>query len=269
MAFHKMGQIFWASVIAILLGIGVPGLAGAEDYKVFQSQEYGFSMKYPSSWVKINQPKGNYYKVFQTAEPVGQVRARINVAAHRPVKDPISVFLDELRNAIKELQSKAKSPNKQPVKMLDEGEFKSDVPGAYYFFIQALDDKAKTWMDVVIVFFKHDDVLLRVSCLAPSDRIQDFHQIFNDVLLSVRFGGTAGAAGPREQAEQPAESQQPAPAVPAPGSSPAPEAPAPSGPAPSVAPSVQPSGPGAARPSAPAPRGPMRRPERSSTGIVE
>ncbi len=183
--------------IAILV---IPAISLAEDYKVFTSEEYGFSMKYPANWVKIDNPKGNYYVVFQAPDLVDGFRNRIHVAAHKPVKDPLNVFLQELRNGIKDLQGKAEKKDKQEVRIQDEGEFRSEVPGTYYFFIQALENKLKIWMDIVIVFYKHDQTLLRISCLAPSKNMEKSHQMFNDVLVSVRF--TEGKPETRPPAPQ-------------------------------------------------------------------
>jgi len=243
-------------------------------------------MKYPASWIKIDKPKGNYYVVFQSPELTDNFRNRIHVAAHKPVKDPLKVFLQELRNGIKDLQEKPGSgPEKQQVKIIDEGEFRSEVPGAYYFFIQAYEDKLKLWMDIVIVFYKHQDTLLRISCLAPSKSMEKYHGLFNSVLVSVKFQ-TESASAPRPA---PPGRVAPAPApggpstrevepAPGPGGPPVAEPeeestsgeqptelrPEPAAPSPPPArPSVQPSP--APRPG---PRGPARMPERPATGIV-
>lgn len=256
------------ATIMILFALIIPGTLWAQDYKEFVSDEYGFSMKYPSTWVKIDQPKGNYYKQFQAPDLTDNFRPRIHVAAHKPVKDPISVFLQEFRNGIKDLQKPSgTAKEKQEVRILDEGEFKCEVPGAYFFFIQALEDKLKIWMDIVIVFYKHDQTLLRISCLAPSSGMEKFQQMFNDVLVSVKF--TAGEA----EVTPPPRTTAPAPA-PAPPPSAMPPAPRPSPPvmAPEPAPETRSQPP--ARPTQPAPapkpgpRGPSREPERPATGIV-
>ncbi len=282
--------------IAILV---IPAISLAEDYKDFKSEEYGFSMKYPASWVKIDNPKGNYYVVFQAPDLVDGFRNRIHVAAHKPVKDPLNVFLQELRNGINDLQKKAGSKEKQEVRIVDEGEFRSEVPGAYYFFIQALENKLKIWMDIVIVFYKHDQTLLRISCLAPSKNMEKSHQMFNDVLVSVRFTegkpetqpsapqavpapvpgaptqppvqpGPPGAMTPQPQPQPtPPASVTPQPPVrPAPPSTAPESTPGPSGPLPGVQqeqPMRQLQPPPAPRPG---PRAPVREPERPATGIV-
>ena len=282
--------------IAILV---IPAISLAEDYKVFTSEEYGFSMKYPANWVKIDNPKGNYYVVFQAPDLVDGFRNRIHVAAHKPVKDPLNVFLQELRNGIKDLQGKAEKKDKQEVRIVDEGEFRSEVPGAYYFFIQALENKLKIWMDIVIVFYKHDQTLLRISCLAPSKNMEKSHQMFNDVLVSVKFTegkpetrpsapqavpaptpgaptqppvppGPSGAMTPQPQPQPtPPASVTPQPQVrPAPPSTAPESTPEPSGPLPGVQqeqPMRQLQPPPAPRPG---PRAPVREPERPATGIV-
>lgn len=207
--------VLW--LIAILL---IPCFSSAEEFKVFTSDEYGFTMKYPASWVKIDKPQGNYYVVFQAPELIDNFRSRIHVAAHSPVKDSLEVFKQELRSGITELQGKPSSgKEKQNVQILDEGDFKSEVPGAYYFFIQAYEEKLKIWMDIVIVFLKNEQTLLRISCLAPSQSMENFYQIFNNVLVSVKFvagGGTPGQTSTPQlgPAQTPAPSQpqvQPAP----------------------------------------------------------
>jgi hypothetical protein len=263
------------------------GIASAQGYATFTSDEYGFTMKYPDTWVKIDNPRGNYYKVFQAPDLIDNFRSRIHVAAHKPVTDKIEVFLKEMRNGIKDLQTKANQSGggKEVVRILDEGPFACDVPGAYYFFIQALEDKLKIWMDIVIVFYKHDKTLLRISCLAPSKAMERFHQTFNEVLVSVRFPapGTAGeqpapaattAPAPAPPTAQPA----PAPTVTQPAPEPQPT-PAPATPAPeaqSVAPPAQPAqpsppssaGPTRGQSAPPAPRRTQPPPSQGPTGIV-
>ncbi len=282
--------------IAILV---IPAISLAEDYKVFTSEEYGFSMKYPANWVKIDNPKGNYYVVFQAPDLVDGFRNRIHVAAHKPVKDPLNVFLQELRNGIKDLQGRAEKKEKQEVRIVDEGEFRSEVPGAYYFFIQALENKLKIWMDIVIVFYKHDQTLLRISCLAPSKNMEKSHQMFNDVLVSVKFTegkpetrpsapqavpapapgaptlppvqpGPSGAVTPQPQPQPtppalvtPQPQVRPAPPSTAPESTPGPSSPLPGVQQEQPMRQLQP--PPAPRPG---PRAPVREPERPATGIV-
>jgi hypothetical protein len=197
----------WLVMLAIL---AIPTVSIAADYKLFTSTEYDFAMKYPASWVKLDKPKGNYYVVFQSPDLMDNFRPRVHVAAHKPVKDSIKVFLQEFRNGIKDLK-------KKEVKIIDEGEFQCDVPGAYFFFIQALDDKLKIWMDIVIVFYKNQQTLLRISCLAPSKGMSKMQGLYNDVLVSVRF--TSG--------QQPASTTSGAPSttVPAPEPAATPEKP--------------------------------------------
>lgn len=251
--------------VAALFVFMTPLMVFGMDFKTFTSDEYGFSMKYPATWVKMDKPQGNYYVVFQDPDLTDNFRAKIHVAAHKPVKDQLNVFLQELRNGITDLQKgTGTAKEKQEVRILDEGEFKSEVPGAYYFFIQAYENTPKIWMDIVIVFFKFDQTLVRVSCLAPSKGMEKFHQLFNEVLVSVRFNQTAPVA------EQPGNQNLTT------GSS-GQESPGP----PSVAPRFQPNQqgqPSAIRqdtPAAPAaptqrpgPRGPARDSDRPATGIV-
>jgi hypothetical protein len=281
--------------LVTILILGLPLVSLAEDYKVFKSEEYGFSMKYPSSWVKIDKPKGNYYVVFQAPDLTDNFRNRIHVAAHDPVKDPLKVFLQELRNGIKDLQQKSAKggPDAQQVRIIDEGEFKSEVPGAYYFFIQAFENKLNIWMDIVIVFFKHDQTLLRVSCLAPSTIMEKMQPVFNDILVSLAFSEQEPSAAqpPRPSSSvrpgpDPAQEEQEPVAPPAALSKPPQPrlGPPPSvggGPAavqpqtpPSYGPAEQPEreiqrSPAPAPAARPAPRGPARGPERPQTGIVD
>ncbi|MFH0959910.1 MAG: hypothetical protein V1897_14540 [Pseudomonadota bacterium] len=263
--------------VAALFIFTIPGLTFGADFKSFTSDEFGFSMKFPSTWVKIDKPQGNYYVVFQDPDLTDNFRAKIHVAAHKPVKDQLNVFLQELRNGITDLQKgTGTAKEKQEVRILDEGEFKSEVPGAYYFFIQAYENTPKIWMDIIIVFFKSDQTLVRVSCLAPSKSMEKFHQIFNEVLLSVGFNQTSPVG---EQKVSPNGT-----VVPTGQSQAAPTSP------PSITPGtrqpqqVQPSGirqeapsatPSATIPAAPpgpaqrpGPRGPARETDRPATGIV-
>ncbi|MEJ2717068.1 MAG: hypothetical protein P8182_08000 [Deltaproteobacteria bacterium] len=266
MPLFRIGGKAAVCAIMIVAFTMVPLLVEAQEVKTVTSKEFGFTMKYPASWVKIDNPKGNYYVVFQAPDLTENFRSRIHVAAHRPVKDPLKVFLQEMRNGIKDLQKKsgAQSKKKQTVRILQEGEFKCDVPGAYFFFIQALEDKLKIWMDIVIVFYKHDDTLLRVSCLAPSKVMEKYHQLFNDVLVSVKF---LPEAGPAARPSKPSAVPPPSPGTVQPQMRPAQPQMRPAQPQmrPAQPPSaVQPQG---AR--GPIPRGPLRKPGKPSTGIVE
>ena len=262
--------------VTILL-FALPWVSLAEEYKTFSGEEYGFTMQYPANWVKIEKPKGNYYVIFQSPDLTDNFRNRIHVAAHKPVKDPLNVYLQEFRNGIADLQKQAGAAGareKQEVKLVDEGEFKCEVPGAYFFFIQAYESNLKIWMDIVIVYYKFEQTLLRISCLAPSSVMEKFQPLFNDVLVSVKFASEG----------KPSFTQPPAPAGPsAPplGASPPQTRPAPTPSAPrELRPSLEPRQPGVqvqprqpAEQTAPAPRpgprGPVGGPERPGTGIVE
>ncbi len=152
------------------------------------------------------------------------------------------------------------------------------MPGAYYFFLQAFD---KVWQDVIIVFFKHDQTLLRISCLAPSQSMEKLQPIYNEVLTSVKFVDQGSSQStPHPSAVEPPVYQQPAPSQVKPGKSPGTQvrpAQPPAGPAPESEseseeeaqpeqPPVQPVVPAPAP--RPAPRGPLRGPEKPGTGIV-
>jgi hypothetical protein len=286
MNFTRIG--FFARILLILAVFAVPAVCHGEEFKLFTSEEYGFSIKYPASWVKV-EPKGNYYVVFQAPDLTDNFRNRIHVAAHKPVKDPLEVFLKELRNGIADLQRTGQGQEKQEVKILDEGEFKSEVPGAYYFFIQAYDNKLKIWMDIVIVFYKHEQTLLRISCLAPSKSMEKFQPIFNEVLVSVKFGPQAPSGGAPTPPASERQMEQMIP--PPPPRTQTPTMPSMPAPQPNVQP-VQPSMPPESAPETPSrpsmryeqplsqpqptpapaprpgPRGPLREPESPSTGIV-
>lgn len=303
MSLRRAGKLFQAACFMLGMVILLPAISSAQEFLVFKSEEYGFTMKYPSTWVKIDKPQGNYYVVFQAPELTDNFRSRIHVAAHAPVKDPLDVFKQELRNGISELQGKPPTTKeKQKIQILDEGNFKCEVPGAYYFFIQAYEDKLSMWMDIVIVFYKHEDTLLRVSCLAPSQSMEKFHGIFNSVLTSIRFSQQASSpaqtttpsapappptgTAPTAPAQPPAVAPQPPRQVAPPAATPAPppqvqqppqqpETPAksegqqvqpvpPPAPPSTTAPQGQPTPPSPR----PGPRGPARTPEGPPTGIV-
>jgi len=259
--------ILWGLVAAAVCVAPLTASAQAADFKTFRSDEFGFSMKFPTSWVKIDQPQGNYYVVFQAPDLVDNFRSRIHVAAHKPVKDSLEVFLTEMRNGIKDLQRQAPSGAKgQEVRIIDEGEFKCEVPGAYFFFIQAYEEKLNIWMGIVIVFYKHDKTLLRISCLAPYERMDQFHQVFNTSLLSVKFdAGPSPEVAPSRPTAVPPPS--PGTAPPAIERRPSPSAPEVLREQPAPAPRIEPTAPA---PRAVPPRGPARLPDRGpSTGIVE
>lgn len=261
-------SIKWSatSFLFIIVVLAFSSSVFAQDFKSFTSDEFGFSMRFPGTWFKNDQPKGSYYVVFTAPDLADNVRARINVAAHKPVKDPMSAYLNDFRKGIADLQKE-----KQEVKIIDEGEFKSESPGSYYFFIRTYETNLKAWLDIVIVYFKNDQTLVRVSCIAPSSQMEKFHQTFNEVLLSVKFTADSGvSARPQQPAPAPQPSvQQPAPQV-QPVQPRTPQTQTQSGP-PSVfrqeqeqqAP-LQPSAP--ARPSGP--RGPSRDLDRPATGLV-
>ena len=238
MARLRKGRHLMLSAVILGVTLLIPMLACAQEYKIFKSDEYGFSMKYPADWVKIDNPKGNYYVVFQSPDATSEFRNRIQVAAHKPIKDPITTYLQEFRNGIKDLQkvSGEQAKDRQTVRILDEGEFRCDVPGAYFFYVNALDDKSRTWLSVIVVFYKYEQTLVRVACLTPSKVVNRFHKMFNDILLSVKFEPTTAAG---------VEPGRPT-AVPPP----------PPGTPPGMAPQAQPPAPPVTRPepTAPAPR---------------
>ena len=273
-------------VSVTILFFAFPLALSAQEYKTFESEEYGFTMQYPASWVKIEKPKGNYYVIFQAPDLTDNFRNRIHVAAHKPVKDPLNVYLQEFRNGIADLQKQTTgtgAKEKQEVKLIDEGEFKSEIPGAYYFFIQAYESNLKIWMDIVIVYFKYEQTLLRISCLAPSSVMEKLQPLFNDVLVSVKF-----------VSEGTSPTSQPGPAMgpaPMPGTGAPLPRPAPAPPAREMRPSLERREPGMQfqptplpqqpqqfqqpqQPPQPAPgprpvpRGPVGEPERPGTGIV-
>ncbi len=273
MARTRVGVLLAVLAGLLLAVVANPAPVGAQKYNEFYSEEYGFSMKYPATWVKLDEPKGGYYKVFQTPEPVvGKARVQINVAAHKPVNASIDVFLNEFRNAVKDLQEKSNNAPGSPkqVRQLHEDKYDCDVPGAYYFYIEAFDEQAATMMRVVIVFYKHEDTLVRLSCLAPATHMDQFRPAFTDVLQSVTFKGAQAATpapGPSVESVQPTRPSAVRPPAPAP--------------APSPGPAVRPVerepraveqqvGPPPAAPTpSPAPKGPQRKPREPSTGLVE
>jgi hypothetical protein len=269
--------------LVLVLLFAVPAISWAEDFKVFYSEEYGFSVKYPASWL-VEKPTGNYYVVFKSPD-VGETegfRSRIHVAAHQPVKDPLSGFLQELRNGIKDLQKNSGGGAEgQNVRIVEEGEFACNVPGAYYFYIQAYEPKINIWMDIVIVFYKHEQTLLRVSCLTPSKSIDKLQPLFNETLVSLKFGPPPQSMG---RPPQPAPSERPSPPGPPPGPSvtetPVPSLPAAPAPTSESGPTETPPapreyGPSPAQPTPPPPapapparRAPVRDPDKPGTGIV-
>lgn len=260
MSYRSIRHFFHVILLMVSLLAFFPSGLMAQDFKVFNSEEFGFSMKYPGSWFKNDQPKGSYYVVFTAPDLSDNVRPRINVAAHKPVKDPMNAYLNDFRKGIADLQKE-----KQEVKIIDEGEFKSESPGSYYFFIRTYEANLKAWLDIVIVYYKNDQTLVRVSCIAPSTQMEKFHQIFNTVLLSMRFLTDSATAAP----QQPAAVQPPAPQV----QQAQPRSP--QGQTQSAPPSVfrqeqeSTSAPQPATPARPTgPRGPARDVERPATGLV-
>ncbi len=129
-------------------------------------------------------------------------------------------------------------------------------------------------MDIVIVFYKHEQTLLRISCLAPSSVMEKFQPIFNDVLVSVKFASDTAAPAPGRLAPAPGGitplpvQPEMRPPAPSPGreSRPGVESRQPSGQLQTVPP------PSPGQPTAPGPRpglrGPLREPEKPATGIV-
>jgi hypothetical protein len=261
--------------------------------KNYYNEEFGFAMRYPATWVKVDQPKGSYTAVFQ--DP-GMPACKIHVAAIGGAKDRLEKYIEETRNGIKDLEKQSVPAEQQAVQMIDEGSFKCDVPGAYFFFLKALEDRPKMWINVVIVFYKQGETLVRVSCLAPESKMDQFHDLFNKVLVSVNFGATEAvptrptAVPPPPPGGPTAPStlvQPPATTTPRPEVAPvAPRPPQPTGmiqpvqPSPPVmrqpetgvpATQVRPVQPAAPEEQAPAPRTPPRGPLRKppATGIVE
>uniref|UniRef100_A0A7C4AQF5 Uncharacterized protein n=1 Tax=Desulfomonile tiedjei TaxID=2358 RepID=A0A7C4AQF5_9BACT len=265
MSLLRAGTLIKLVVASVGIIMLLPTIGWTQDFLVFKSDEYGFTMKYPATWVKIDKPQGNYYVVFQAPELTDNFRSRIHVAAHAPVKDSLDVFKQELKQGIADMQKNtAGSKDQQTIKILDEGDFKCDVPGAYYFFIQAYEEKLKMWMDIVIVFYKHEDTLVRISCLAPSQSMEKFHQLFNSVLTSVKFV-PVGAPAPAQTPAPPQGMTPPAPSTQAPATpqqesprqvAPQPQTQTPQQPAP--APQVQPQQPQPPSAATPPPAAPVQ-----------
>jgi hypothetical protein len=262
---RRLSKVFFILVTILMFA---PTLAIAQDFKVFNSDEFGFSMKYPGSWFKNDQPKGSYFVVFTAPDLSDNVRPRINVAAHKPVKDPMNAYLNDFRKGIADLQKE-----KQEVKIIDEGDFKSESPGSYYFFIRTYELNLKAWLDIVIVYYKNDQTLVRVSCIAPSSQMEKFHQAFNEVLLSMRFSADPASASARpQQPSEPAPSTLQPPSQQVQPVQPRTQQGQPQTGVPSVFRQEQETSTVAPQPSAPArplgPRGPSRDLERPGTGLV-
>jgi hypothetical protein len=176
-----------------MVAVGFPGSGLGEQFNVFRSEEYGFVMKYPADWIKNERPEGNYYIVFEALAVMGNFRCRIHVAVHSPVGDTLAEMVQGLRKGISDLQDKAGvREGEEQLQILDEGGFKCNVQGAYFVYLRVYDTSLRSWMDTVIVFYKHKEILLRVSCLAPSHFMERQHRMFNEVLLSVTFGTQVG-----------------------------------------------------------------------------
>lgn len=268
--------------LVLVLVLGASAISFAEDFKTFYSEEYGFTMKYPASWLQ-EKPTGSYYVVFKAPDvsDTEGFRSRIHVAAHQPVKDPLTVFLKDLKKGIADLQgSSTGGADAQQVRILEEGEFACAVPGAYFFYIQAYEPKINIWMDIVIVFYKHEQTLLRVSCLTPSKSIDLLQPLFNETLVSLKFGsqppesvGRAPQPQPTPTGERP---RTPAPTyvMPEQPSATTPALPPAGEPGPSaVQPAPREYGPPQAQPTPPPPappvrRGPSRDPEKPGVGLV-
>ncbi len=121
MNLFKKGLNWTLIVCATIAVLMLPAASLAQDYKIFSSEEYGFTMKYPATWVKIDRPAGNYYAAFQSPEQTANFRNVIRVSAHKPVKDPLNVFLQELRNGIADLQKQASGAKKEQQEVRNPG----------------------------------------------------------------------------------------------------------------------------------------------------
>lgn len=300
MARLRTGGNFLMAIVLMGTIVLVALPAASQELKSYTNEEFGFGMKYPGTWVKIDQPKGAYTAVFQDPNLVDNYRPKIHVAAIKGAKDRLEKYLEETRNGIKDLEKQSVPAEQQSVQLLYEGGFKSDVPGAYFFFLKALEERPRIWVNVIIVFYKFGETLVRISCLAPESAMDQFHGVFNKVLLSLNFepSAAAQAAPPRPTAVPPPSPgaparpgpyvQPPAETTPRPEATPvAPQVrptPAPGtiqpGPPAAVPPEgappatqVRPGQPPATQEQAPAPRaparGPLRKPQPPATGIVE
>ncbi len=280
-------------VIAILL---IPVFSSAQEFRQFVSEEYGFTMLYPSTWDVINKPKGPYYKQFRAPDTGEGFRPRIHVAVASPAPQTLDEYVKQWRNGVLEKREK----EKEQVDIVEDDKF-GEGAGAHYFWVRAFEKEQKIWIGILIVLYKHEQTLVMISCLAhwPTTMtneqfMEQYVPVFNPVLLSVKFTGPPAPAAqtpgsqpaplPVPTAPQPPikpEAQIQTPAVQAP-QPPAPQPPAVQAPQPAApqqyqqppAPTVQPQPPVTPTQPTPAPKpsgprgAPRPGPERPSTGIV-
>ena len=104
--------------ISLLVVIGIllfPAFSFAQDFTPFVSEEYGFTMKYPSSWDVINKPKAPYYKQFRAPETVEGFRPRIHITVGQPAPYTLDEYVQEWRNGVIEKREK----DKEQVEIID------------------------------------------------------------------------------------------------------------------------------------------------------
>ncbi len=295
-------KVYLSSLIfAVLAFLLSPASAQSQEFKTFTNDAYGFSIEYPSNWKSVKS-KAVYTVVFQAPEGSNSFPHKVNVACQQPYQDSIAAEVERVREQIKKLSQEKDKASK--VKIVADGKFEC-VPGAYFLQLEAFDPELKAMIDIVLVYYLQNDLLLRVSCLTNQGNLDAMFPLFNRSLCSVKFYQPAAPAPisaptpaptpspgpPEEQAQPPARAQPqptyqpPAPRTPTPAPAPPedqeeetgpavtpqrPAAPGTRAPSPPPRPYVQPEQgtPSLETPTAP-PRAVPRGPRPTRPGIVE
>ena len=106
--------VLTAVMAATIVLVALP--AASQEMKNYYNEEFGFAMRYPATWVKVDQPKGSYTAVFQ--DP-GMPACKIHVAAIGGAKDRLEKYIEETRNGIKDLEKQSVPAEQQAVQMID------------------------------------------------------------------------------------------------------------------------------------------------------
>ncbi|MEW6347465.1 MAG: hypothetical protein AB1646_00255 [Thermodesulfobacteriota bacterium] len=194
-------------IFAVLAFLWSPAFAQSQEFKTYKNDTYGFSIDYPGTWKSVKS-KPVYTVVFQASEGSDSFPHRVNVACQKPYQDGIASEVERVKEQIKKLkQERDRASNR--VKIVMDGKFDC-VPGAYFLQLEAYDPELKADIDIVLVYYLHNDLLLRVSCLTKMGSLDRMFGLFNRVLCSVKFHQPAPPA-PITTAPTPAPTPSPGP----------------------------------------------------------
>ncbi len=171
-------------IVLVIAVLWLPARALAQEFKTYKNDKFGFSMDYPATWKPVK-TKPVYEVVLQSPAGPNELPSQINVACQKPYAETIADAVKKLQKQVQDLRKEPDQVSKS-VKIVQGDNFEC-IPGAYWLQLEALDADRKMMVDIVLVYYQHQDVLLRVSCITRQGNLENMFPAFNKVLCSVKF----------------------------------------------------------------------------------